>query len=108
MALDPNTKYLRQVTTGRIFGWCEAFAARSDMVPYRAGDEPGDVTEITVDMRKDKILPGKIGPEPSDIEDVVPLETVTETPDPFNQTGMGALFSGGESAPAAVKKTTKK
>lgn len=79
MALDPNSKYLRQITTGDIFGYCEEFAKRSDMVPYNPATQVAGIEEITVDLR------------------TPPPEAVASTPDAFSGRGgvMGALLGDG-------------
>jgi hypothetical protein len=79
MALDPNSKYLRQNTTGEIYGYCEEFAKRSDMVPYRPGQDVSDVEVLTIDMRKPAAPEG-----------------VTVTPDGFRGGAlMGAILGEG-------------
>ena len=80
MALDPNTKYLRQVTTGEIYGFDPEFAKRSDMVPYRPGQDLSDVEVLTIDTRK-----------PAGA-----LEAVSTTPDGFKGGAlMGAILGDG-------------
>jgi hypothetical protein len=74
MALDPNGKYLRQITTGAIYGWEPEFAKRADMVPYRPGQELSDLEITTIDTRK---------------------PAVTETPDGFRGGVMGAILGDG-------------
>jgi hypothetical protein len=77
MPLDPNGKYLRQVTTGEIYGFDPEFAKRSDMVPYRPGQDMSDVEVVTIDTRK-----------PAGA-----LEAVASTPDGFKGGGvMGAIL----------------
>lgn len=95
MALDPNGKYLRQTSTGAIFGWCQEFAKRGDMVPYRPGDDVAEVVDVVVDTRR-----AAPPVAPSDIVDVVeepaltePPAAVTETPDGFG--ALNGLFDSG-------------
>lgn len=89
MALDPNGKYLKQVTTGAIFGWEPEFAKRSDMVPYRPGDDANTVEEMVIDLRSAPASQSQLFPD----EDAQPApEAVTETRDAFNGGSMGALF----------------
>ena len=81
MALDPNTKYLRQNTTGAIYGYEPEFAKRSDMVPFTPGQDVSDVEILTIDMRK----PAAGAPE-----------AVTATPDGFKGGAlMGAILGDG-------------
>lgn len=79
MALDPNGNYLRQITTGAIFGYDPEFAKRPDMVPYRPGQDLSDVEVITIDTRK-----------PAGA-----LEAVSTTPDGFRGGVMGAILGEG-------------
>lgn len=75
MALDPNGKYLRQITSGEIYGFDPEFAKRSDMVPYRPGQDASDVEVLTIDTRK------------------ATPEGVVVTPDGFSGRGvMGAIL----------------
>jgi len=81
MALDPNTKYLRQNTTGAIYGYEPEFAKRPDMVPFIPGQDTSDVEVITIDTRKP--APGA-------------LEAVSSTPDGFKGGAlMGAILGEG-------------
>lgn len=80
MALDPNTRYLRQNTTGAIYGYDPEFAKRPDMVEYRPGQDTSDVEVLTIDMRKPAAAP----------------EAVTATPDGFRGGAlMGAILGEG-------------
>lgn len=81
MALDPNSKYLRQVTTGQVYGWDPEFAKRSDMVEYRPGSDLTGIEVITIDTRVKEELP----------------VAVAVTPDAFQGRGgvMGAILGEG-------------
>ena len=83
--LDPNGKYLRQLTTGEIYGYEPEFAKRSDMVSYRPGDNVPDVEIMTIDTRRPAVTeaPAAAGA----------LDAVASTPDGFKRGGvMGAIL----------------
>lgn len=81
MALDTNTKYLRQNTTGAIYGYDPEFAKRPDMVPYNPAQDVSDVEVLTIDMRR------PAAPVP---------EAVSATPDGFKGGAlMGAILGEG-------------
>ena len=58
--LDPKTKYLRQITSGEIYGYDPEFAKRSDMVPYVPGQDISDVEVLTIDTRASVVVPAPV------------------------------------------------
>lgn len=94
MALDPNGKYLRQMTTGNIFGWDEEFAKRGDMVPYHPGNDAPAVEIATIDMRRAALRPEPVedADQPPQLAESTP--GAPEAQDRFGQRSgvFGAIF----------------